>query len=129
MSWCPDCGSEYREGFAVCAECGATLVEVRPAELSAAPEPEWVTAAAFTTDEEAELAQGYLEREGIPASILDKQMHVQPYGVGLLGEVLVQVPPHLVERARALLAQAPGEVAEGELEAEAEAAAAEGEGH
>jgi|SRR5689334_5228465 len=24
--WCPSCRSEYREGFAVCADCGATLV-------------------------------------------------------------------------------------------------------
>lgn len=27
MPWCPKCKEEYREGIAVCAECGETLVE------------------------------------------------------------------------------------------------------
>ncbi len=28
--WCPKCKSEYREGFTVCAECGAPLVRELP---------------------------------------------------------------------------------------------------
>ena len=28
MPWCPKCRNEYREGFTVCADCGATLVDV-----------------------------------------------------------------------------------------------------
>lgn len=27
MPWCPNCKYEYREGFTVCADCGATLVD------------------------------------------------------------------------------------------------------
>ena len=27
MPWCPICRNEYREGFEVCADCGAKLVE------------------------------------------------------------------------------------------------------
>lgn len=27
MPWCPNCKSEYREGFTVCADCGCPLVE------------------------------------------------------------------------------------------------------
>lgn len=32
MPWCPKCKSEYREGFAVCADCGSELVEEEPVE-------------------------------------------------------------------------------------------------
>ena len=28
--FCPRCGAEYREGFAVCADCGVPLVHDRP---------------------------------------------------------------------------------------------------
>ena len=27
MSWCPKCGSEYRDGFTECASCGVKLVD------------------------------------------------------------------------------------------------------
>lgn len=30
MPWCPNCKSEYREGFTLCADCGAALVEWQP---------------------------------------------------------------------------------------------------
>ncbi len=30
MPWCPHCKTEYREGFPVCADCGATLIETLP---------------------------------------------------------------------------------------------------
>ncbi|HEX2038796.1 MAG TPA: RDD family protein [Acidimicrobiales bacterium] len=28
--WCPQCGEEYRPGFAECADCGVPLVDVKP---------------------------------------------------------------------------------------------------
>lgn len=37
MPWCPNCKTEYREGFTHCADCGAALVQTLPDE---APEPE-----------------------------------------------------------------------------------------
>lgn len=30
MPWCPNCKSEYRDGFTTCAECGAPLVRQLP---------------------------------------------------------------------------------------------------
>lgn len=32
MPWCPNCKHEYRKGFLVCADCGATLVDEEPKE-------------------------------------------------------------------------------------------------
>lgn len=37
MPWCPNCKTEYREGFTHCADCGAELVTALPDET---PEPE-----------------------------------------------------------------------------------------
>lgn len=34
MPWCPNCKHEYRKGFLVCADCGATLVDEEPKEDS-----------------------------------------------------------------------------------------------
>lgn len=36
--FCPQCKSEYREGFTKCADCGSPLVDSLPAE----PEPEFI---------------------------------------------------------------------------------------
>lgn len=35
--WCPKCKSEYREGFTLCSECGATLVAELPKEPAFEP--------------------------------------------------------------------------------------------
>ncbi len=113
MPWCPRCGVEYREGFDRCSECGVELVAAPPpsgvedpgdSEGDAAPPSVWLTAGVFTTPEEAEIARGYLHAAGIAAEIIDKEMHVQPYGMSLLGEVFLRVPPSELGRAKRLLA-------------------------
>jgi hypothetical protein len=103
---------EYREGFARCSECGVELVGTPPGEVheaatrGPATTSEWLTAGVFTTPEEAEIARGFLHSAGIAAEIIDKEMHVQPYGMSLLGEVFIRVPPSELGRAKQLLADA-----------------------
>lgn len=38
--WCPECGTEYREGFFVCADCACPLVEALESEANETLEPE-----------------------------------------------------------------------------------------
>ncbi len=111
MPWCPQCGLEYREGFVRCSECGVALVAGPPAAGDPAdPAPaaasEWLTAGVFTTPEEAEIARGFLHAAGVAAEIVDKEMHIQPYGMSLLGEVFLRVPAAELGRAKKLLADA-----------------------
>lgn len=71
MPWCPNCGSEYREGFSVCSDCLTLLVEECPRESQPAPEPatDETISLAFLTDTddsfEADMLIAMLESEGI----------------------------------------------------------------
>jgi len=108
MPWCPECGAEYREGFARCSECGVALVNEPPPETEQLPEPgpEWVEIAGYTTVEEARLAQGLLEEQGIPAEVVDKHVVLNPFPQVDEAEVLLLVAPEDLDRADAALAEA-----------------------
>ena len=108
MPFCPSCGVEYQEGAARCPACGAPLGGA-PRTDGPARGPatsDWLTAGVFTTPEEAEIARGFLHAAGIPAEIVDKEMHIEPYGMSLLGEVFLRVPSAQLGRAKRLLAEA-----------------------
>lgn len=114
MPWCPECGVEYREGFSRCSECDRKLQPGSPPEPEGTvePGPEWVVIGVYSTSEEAELIQGFLVEGGIRATIVDRTMHAQPFGMNLLGEVLLYVEPGNEERARAMLTEAAAGAAE-----------------
>ena len=65
MPWCPECGAQYRDGFARCSECDVALVATLPVGEEVVPGPEWVEVAGYTTEDEAWLAHGLLEERGI----------------------------------------------------------------
>jgi hypothetical protein len=87
--WCPKCRSEYREGFAVCADCGAALVDAlvptadRPKENTKMTGPfshdDDVVEVATTNAVDAELIAARLRGAGIRAAV---------FGVGTAGELL-----------------------------------------
>jgi len=114
MPFCPSCGAEYRGGFTRCSECGVELVADPP--VTPRIGPKWVVVAAFTTPEEARFARDYLVGEDVAAEVLDLEMHVQPFGMGLLGEVQLLTPPEVAYRASRLLsAHRLGRIAEFDL--------------
>ena len=94
--WCPEGHGEYREGFAVCAECGAALVDTPPADADADPEAanreeahheivgpflpdDDLVEVATTNAVDAELIAAQLRGSGIQAVV---------FGVGTAGDLL-----------------------------------------
>lgn len=67
--FCPKCGDEFREGFYVCPDCDASLVNRLPEREERPPEEEFVTVATFENQIEASVARGALEAAGIRALV------------------------------------------------------------
>jgi hypothetical protein len=87
--WCPECRSEYREGFAACADCGVPLVEHLPPNADDHqtnrkivgpfdPDDDLVRIAT-TNAVDAELIAAQLRGAGIPAAV---------FGVGTAGALV-----------------------------------------
>jgi hypothetical protein len=111
MPYCPRCRVEYRRGFLVCADCGASLVDVLPPESPAPevpkePPPPPVVVHVANSPLEGEVIKGRLESEGIPAILQYESISVV-YGITVdgIGATKVLVPASLAERAREVLAQ------------------------
>jgi len=76
---------------------------------------DWEIVETVGTEEEASLIAGYLEAEGIPATVESLLFHQEPVNFGTLGEVRVRVRKEDLERATELLdarEEAPVESAE-----------------
>ncbi len=63
----------------------------------------WVEIASCGSIDEANLLRGFLEAEGIDATLENVQSDVLPANFGLLGDIRVYVPAEDEEDARALL--------------------------
>lgn len=68
---------------------------------------DWVVVHDATTDFEADLVRDRLDDHGIPAVVLTQRDHAFNLNVGDLAPVRVMVRPEDLDRARALLAEAP----------------------
>jgi hypothetical protein len=112
---CPECGSEYREGVTVCADCGVTLTHDPPL---VPPEPEagWVDLETVLESSDPALlavARSLLDAEGIPCFARGELIQDflgwgrLPSGTNFItGPVQLQVASDRSAEARELLAAA-----------------------
>jgi Putative prokaryotic signal transducing protein len=64
--YCPECRSEYREGFVQCADCEVPLVDTLPQEEPEHPDLQFVTVLETGDPGEIALAESILLEAGIP---------------------------------------------------------------
>ncbi|HEX3131398.1 MAG TPA: hypothetical protein VH394_28935 [Thermoanaerobaculia bacterium] len=64
--YCPECGSEYREGFVQCADCEVPLVDTLPQEEPEHPDLQFVTVLETGDPGEIALAESILLEAQIP---------------------------------------------------------------
>jgi putative acetyltransferase len=110
--FCPECRSEYREGFTKCAECGVPLVDVLPDSTGLVTEPDARIVTVYRTGDAAliALARSLLESAGIQYEA--KGEGIQDFfAMGrvansfniVVGPVEIQVEERDAEEAAALL--------------------------
>jgi hypothetical protein len=107
--FCPQCESEYRDGFTTCVDCDTALVDRLPA-ADLAPDDPFVTVLETGDPGLLALARSLLEAEGIPSLFLGEGLQ-SLFGAGTLGAgfniavgpVHIQVPTSQAERAWELL--------------------------
>ena len=108
MSWCPQCGTEYREGFSECRDCGVSLVPSPPEAKEEFLSPDQVreTLLTIVRDElDFTRVESLMAEAGIPVlkkhhgsgGYLEIYMGATPYGIE------VYVPQSAHEKAKALL--------------------------
>jgi hypothetical protein len=117
--YCPECGSEYREGYFTCVDCEVPLTEAPPAEPDH-PDFNLVTVFEGTDPAALALAESLLLEEKIP--YFKKGDHMSRlFGTNVAGgPVLIHVPEERAEAALELL----GELRHGNLDAADESAEA-----
>lgn len=113
--YCPECGSEYREGFTQCADCGAALVASLPAAARPARDAAYVTVFDGTDPGVLAVAESLLVEAGIPYLKDGELAHAYIGAAGilnpLLGPLRVQVPEEHAAEAFKLLEELRPEVA------------------
>lgn len=105
--YCPQCGTEYREGFTECADCRVPLLDgTPPAEPPSSFDPnlDLVVVLETTDAMQLALAKGSLEDAGIPFFVLGQiKTLVNDVDPFLHKQVLVQVPRDREAEARELM--------------------------
>ncbi|MDD2572956.1 MAG: DUF2007 domain-containing protein [Bacillota bacterium] len=107
MPWCPECKTEYREGFDVCVDCGCALTQDEPFQDT--PEQpgergDWEHLVFLYSEMEADIVRGLLETAGIPVIKTYKGMGVlHKVYTGKATGVDLYVPAERLVQAKELL--------------------------
>ena len=109
--YCPECGSEYREGFFTCVDCEVPLTEAPPAE-PVHPDVHLVTVFEGTDPAALALAESLLLEEKIPYFKQGERIQDLFPGFTPLGPIVLQVPEEHGEAAFEVL----GDLRHGNLE-------------
>ena len=101
--FCPECGTEYREGFVECADCRVPLVARPPAEadegdLDVLIETSLCNLIAIS------LAESLLREAGIPYFVMDRNSSARQESGNFLGFWTIRVPQDREAEAREILA-------------------------
>jgi hypothetical protein len=89
--FCPQCKSEFREGFVRCARCDKALIDALP------PEPQFVhfsPTVVFTSSNihEAHLVKSLLEGGGLKVVVFDAEMSsLNPFFTNVVGGIKLAV--------------------------------------
>lgn len=119
--YCPECGSEYREGFTTCVDCEVPLTEAPPSE-KAHPDIHLVTVFEGTDPAALALAESLLLDEQIPYSKKGEQVQ-DLFGRlpgFVVGPIVLQVAEEHAESALEML----GDLRHGSLDPAGESAEA-----
>jgi len=112
--FCPECGAEFRDGFARCSDCDVPLVSVLPPEeMDATLSSEEATVFVTRDMVEAETVKELLEASGIEVYISGESSPLP----GVPAEVRLIVSQDRVELAHEILEETRAEV---EAQAESE---------
>ena len=107
--YCPECGSEYRDGFSECADCRVSLVGGKPPGATARGDPDLELVTILEANDPLLIgsAKGMLEEAGIPFHVLGEELgcHYGVVGPFLNPWCRVQVAVDREAEARALLQQ------------------------
>jgi len=104
--FCPQCGSEYREGFTACADCQVDLVATL-SESSPDERPDMVLVTVFDSTNPAliGIAKTVLDAAGIEFLAVGEDAARVFSGNPFLGHVRLQVEKSRAEEAEALLSE------------------------